>query len=75
MLPHGDGYGFSIPRGYAPVVISNDCYPRQEGVRFNGWGDTEVATWWVLVKALCKSCPFSRWTLSPALLLEKRGPQ
>ena len=27
------------------IVISNDCYPRQEGVGFKGWGDTEVATW------------------------------
>ena len=44
MLPYGDGYGFSIRRGYAPIVISNDCYPRQEGVGFKGWGDTEVAT-------------------------------
>ena len=31
-------------RGYAPIVIRNDCYPRQEGVGFKGWGDTEVAT-------------------------------
>ena len=39
-----NGYGFSIPRGYVPIVISNDCYPRQEGVGCKGWGHTEVAT-------------------------------
>ena len=58
MLPYGDGYGFSIPRGYAPIVISNDCYPRQEGVGFKGWGNTEVATWQeyksTVVEGLCK---------------------
>ena len=38
----GGGYGFSIPGGggggggYVPIVISNDCYSRQEGVGFKG---------------------------------------
>ena len=45
MLPYSDDYAFCIPQGYAPIVISNDCYPRQEGVGFKGWGNTEVAMW------------------------------
>ena len=55
-MPYCDGYVFSIPRGYAPIVISDDCYPRQEGEVFKGWGHTEVATRrGVLVEGLCKA--------------------
>ena len=49
----------SLPRGYTPIVISNDCYPRQEGVGCKGWGHTEEAmachVAGVLVEGLCKA--------------------
>ena len=54
MLPYGDGYGFSVPRGYAPIV---DCYSGRggiQGVGFKGWGDTEVATRRDLLVEACR---------------------
>ena len=48
-MPYGDDYHFSMPRGYAPIVISTDRYFKQEGVGLRGgiegWGHTEVAVW------------------------------
>ena len=35
-MPRSNSYRFHEPRGYAPTVIWNDCYSRQEGVGFKG---------------------------------------
>ena len=58
-----------MPRGYAPIVISTDRYSKQEGV--GSILGSRVAG--VLVEDLV-SCRFCGWMLSPALLLESRGP-
>ena len=42
-MPYGDDYYFSIPRGYAPIVISGDRFSKQERGGIKEWGHTEVA--------------------------------
>ena len=39
IVPYGNSYSLPKPRGYIPVVICNDCYPRQEEVGCKGRGN------------------------------------